>query len=173
MRVLVCIKDHKYRDNIICIIQSVTYNEEVFIEAYTTFPTGQRKYDIAFLDIRIDAKRVFDVGVRLYQMNQCINFYMYDNFKYIHEFFACYGFQYLLKNDNHIIFEELERAYQNYLDIHCLVIVKKENHQYSFQPCDIQYIEDNHRYMKVIVGNNQYEGIIDNYEIIKKRLILI
>ncbi len=171
MRILVCIKDHKYREKIKQCIQSVEYNEEVSIETYTTFPTGQRKYDMAFLDIRIDEKRVFDVGVRLYQMNRCINFYMYDNYQYIHKFFVSYGFQYILRNEDDLIIDELKRAYQNYLDIHCLVILTNEKHQYSFYPRDIQYIEDDHHYMKVVIGNHQYEGIIDDYEIIKKRLI--
>ncbi|MCD7809023.1 MAG: hypothetical protein LUH02_06755, partial [Erysipelotrichaceae bacterium] len=31
--------------------------------------------------------------------------------------------------------------------------------------------EDDHQYMKVVIGNHQYEGIIDDYEIIKKRLL--
>ncbi|MCD7809024.1 MAG: hypothetical protein LUH02_06760, partial [Erysipelotrichaceae bacterium] len=139
MRIIICVKDNKYREKIKQFIQSNVYEEEVYIEAYTTFPTGQRKYDIAFLDIRIDEKRVFDVGVRLYQMNQCIIFYMYDSYQYIHEFFEYFGFQYVLNNEDDLIIDELKRAYQNYLDIHCLVILTNEKHQYSFYPRDIQY----------------------------------
>ncbi|MCD8029223.1 MAG: LytTR family transcriptional regulator DNA-binding domain-containing protein, partial [Erysipelotrichaceae bacterium] len=39
-----------------------------------------------------------------------------------------------------------------------------------FNPRNIQYIEYYNHHMKVVVGNDRYEGMIDDYNIITKRL---
>ncbi|MCD7840588.1 MAG: hypothetical protein LUG46_08200 [Erysipelotrichaceae bacterium] len=171
MKILVCAKDKKYQDRIIELIQSIECEERLEIESSTTLLSNRRKYDIAFLDLRIDAKKAFAMGIKLYEMNHCVNFYMYDDLSYIHDFFNAWGFQYLLNDQDDLIKDELQRAYKRYLDVHCKVILRDEHQVMIFNPCNVQYIEDYNHHMKVAVGNEKYIGVIDDYEVIKKQLI--
>ncbi|MCD8028492.1 MAG: hypothetical protein LUF02_07510, partial [Erysipelotrichaceae bacterium] len=127
MKVLICVKDKKYQSRIIELIQSMKCEEQIVIESYTTLLSNQRKYDIAFFDLGIDAKKAFTIGKNLYKINHCVNFYMYDDFTYVHEFFDACGFQYLLKDQDDLIQDELSRAYEDYLNSHCKVILKNKD----------------------------------------------
>ncbi len=171
MKILVCAKDKKYQEKIIELIQEMECEEELVIESSTTLLSNRRKYDIAFLDLRIDAKKAFAMGIKLYDMNHCVNFYMYDDLTYIHDFFNAQGFQYLLNDQDDLIKDELQRAYECYLDFHCKIILKVEHKVMVFNPRNVQYIEYYNHHMKVVVGNKKYIGIIDDYDAIKKRLL--
>lgn len=170
MRILICCKDRQCCKNLVRLIQLMEWKEETFIETYSTFPMSQRKYDLAFLDLRIDGQKAFGTGKKLYMMNHCMSLYMYDDYSYLHEFFDANGFQYLLKNEDELVIDELNRAHECYLAMQCKVVLKMTDQKMVFHPCNIQYIEHYKDYMKIVTDHHRYEGFIDDYETIKKHL---
>lgn len=176
MRILICDYDEKYMEQLMKRIQAVSEEELVF-ESYTDthgaiLRIDTETFDIAFFGTKVNGRSGFELG-RILKKDQpdCILFYLCDDLTDMHEVFRIGAFQLILKNSDHMLESEFQRAVKTWKENHFSVpFMTLDGERMDFIPSEIIYIETRSENPIVVTTTGRFRGNFENLTQVKRKL---
>lgn len=164
MRIAVCDDNKEYIDEICRLIKlyegKYTFEIDIFMSG-EEFIQCNKKYDIIFLDIEMQAISGLDVAASIRsKKDDAIIIFITSYVNYISDTFRLGAFQFLVKPFSEEDFKiDFERAINTYISKHMKYMVKWREKIFYIEYNEIIYIEAYDRHLYIITENQKYECV--------------
>lgn len=178
MRILICMEDEKYADELVERIKSFPCPEEIDFESYTETPfvtkrISVQEYDMAFIEPVINGKNGCELARMLKEEQpQCILFLVCEDYRYMHESFRCHAFQLLIKAQPKLLETEFMRAIKLHNKTHFkLEYTLDSGQKIQLLPSEVFYIETFDDKTVVVTAKERLNGTCENLKAKKAALL--
>lgn len=177
MNILVCDENTDYVDRVIHQLRDYTKEEsKAFLRGLSTKreilnETKINKYDIAFLDTKIDSLSGIDIAITLLAKNpECLIVFIARDYSCVTEAFSIKAFQYIHKPIDEKCFENIfYNVLEAYKKTQLHAFNTSEGKKY-FYPHNILYLETYYGNIKIITEHRAYFSNIKNLNKLREYL---
>lgn len=172
MRIMICVEDSEFADELEEIVKRKKGSQEVWIEKYGdrdyAMKQSLEKFDLAIIGTVMNKKDGFELGKRI--VNGLV-IYVMNDVSDMSKAFRYNAFQLIPKEMNEYVESEIQRALITSLKRSYEIILHLENGKDMFvKPIHFQYIEFQKNRMVVVGENKRLVGMCDDYDAVKMKL---